>query len=66
MVPGSARIAILREVPGECISCTIDDANSSVGGVAIDKTHTRVCAAPGTVLGLHTAQFGSGERKDLF
>ena len=30
---------ILREVPGERIACTVDDANSSFGGVAIDKAH---------------------------
>ena len=57
---------IFREIPGERSACTVDDANSSVGGVTIDKAHSRVCASPGTVLGLHPAQFGSGERKDLF
>jgi hypothetical protein len=30
---------IFREVPGEHIACIVDDANSSVGGVAIDKAH---------------------------
>ena len=57
---------IFREVPGQRSARTIDDANSSVSGVAIEKAHSRVCALPGTVLGLHAAQFGSGERKDLF
>ena len=52
---------VFREVPGERSARTVDDVNSSVGGVTIDKAHSRVCTPPGTVLGLHAAQFGSGE-----